>query len=297
MAELMRLSRPWLRTSMRSPAPSLALFSLYRPIHTSRPCAAKPKLKDPKKMSSARRTSKGMEKAQQIEASAPFLLPLTLVAPPLWRYPRDPRQFFHFLYLHLKNRMQAYWSLVGIRMVSMDRKFTWPAFKAHRKAAIPTAKALQQSVGEAMAAGDKETLRRLCTEELFKTLAGAIDARPRGQRSDWQILKYEHPWRYPRLGDWRISYVPSHTGPMRLIKQAVVSIATVQRLERFQDDVKVPGTESTRSLVEHIVLQAEVDNATYESGPWKFWGWLTEATYEGYLEDLENTALLTNQAA
>ncbi|KAI1109638.1 hypothetical protein F5Y14DRAFT_455808 [Nemania sp. NC0429] len=220
-----------------------------------------------------------------------LLLPLTAVPPPIWRFPRSPVKFAQLSWLLIKNRVQNLAAILGIYFVSMKGKgLSRPQFRAGRRAAIPTAKALHAQMSEAVAAGDKDTLRRICTPELFQTFAGAIDARPRGVRSEWELVRYDNRLRYPRLADFRVSYQPA--GPaskgLKLRKQAVVSISSVQRLARY-DDARggevVPGSERERHLVEHFVLQSDVKDGTFESEPWKIWGTLPEMSYETMRED------------
>lgn len=229
-----------------------------------------------------------------------LLLPETLVAPPLSRYPRQPTKFAQMLWLHLRARAQSIWTVVSLKATSQPKIFTSrPLFKFHKSAAIPTAKALHVQMSAAMAHGDKDTLRSICTPELFMTLASTIDSRPKGTRVEWDLVRYDKRWRYPRIADWRVGYQPQPDGSMRLLKQAVVSIASVQRITRYDDakgGVKIPGSERVRHMTKHLVLQAEVDNVTYEPHPWHIWGSLSEATYESYKADVENIrALMVEQ--
>ena len=228
----------------------------------------------------------------------PLSSPVTLVAPPIWRYPRQPSKFFHMLYLHLRAKFDTLLTLVGFKFTSSESWASRPRFKAVRSNAIPTAKAMHARMNEAFAAGDREALRAICTPDLHRNLAGAIDARPRGIRTEWELVGYEQRWYYPRLADWRVAVVPRPDGRYRSMKQAVVSIASVQRIARYDDSPAgagqmVPGSERLRHMLEHIVLQAEIDPNTYQAGPWKIWGTIPESTYEGYLEEQLNFAAST----
>ncbi|RYP07166.1 hypothetical protein DL764_002713 [Monosporascus ibericus] len=231
--------------------------------------------------------------SSQIEANVSFLLPTTLVAPPLWRYPRQPSKFVHMLWLHLKARFDAFKSLVGFKVMSAPKLLmSRPRFKAQRASAIPTAKALHVQMSEAFAAGDRESLRSICSTELHRSLVEAIDARPRGVRTEWELVKYDKTWYYPRLADWRIAMLPRQTGGMTTIKQAVVSISSVQRLARYDDTkggAKINGSERVRHMLEHIVLQADINDKTYEHGPWRLWGTIPESTYESYLQEIADS--------
>ncbi|KAI8632656.1 hypothetical protein F5Y19DRAFT_471827 [Xylariaceae sp. FL1651] len=292
MADLARIARPWLfslRQPIRTPTASLG-FS-----HRISTTACRPNTKRAravKASQNARRAQK--DKAMQVEAMSSFLLPLTIVPPPIWRYPRSPAKFAHMLWLLGKNRLQTWGSLAGIYFMSARTKglIGWPLFRARRAACIPAAKALHQQMSEAAAAGDKDTLRRVCTSEWFQTLAGAIDARPPGQRAEWELVRYDHRLRYPRLADFRVTYQPaassSSAGGMKLVKQAVVSISSVQRLARFDDrngGAVVPGSRRERPMLEHVVLQAEINPSTFQAEPWKIWGNLPEMPYETIRDD------------
>ena len=212
-----------------------------------------------------------------------------MVAPPIWRFPLSPVKAAHMAYLIAKNRVTSLLAMLGIYFVSMPSKGVgMPRFRARRRAAVPTAKALHAQMSEALAAGDKETLRRVCRPEFFRILAGAIDSRPRGQRAEWELVRYKDKMRYPRLADFRAMYQQGASGKgtdMTLMKQAVVSISSVQRIARYDGGAKIPGSEREQHMLEHIVLQAEVSDKTFEAGPWKIWGTVPEMSFERIVED------------
>ncbi|TGJ77577.1 hypothetical protein E0Z10_g10695 [Xylaria hypoxylon] len=267
MAELARIARPW-------------LFSLSQPMRTST-IAASPYL------GLGRAAQKEM--TMQTEAVSTFLLPYTVVPPPVYRFPLSPVKFSKMVWMLAKNRTVALGSLLGVYFVSMRAKgFSWPRFRSKKRTCIPTAKALHVMMSEAVAQGDKDTLRRVCTTELFQTLAGAIDSRPAGMRTEWELLRYDDKLSYPRLADFRVTYQPLPSGKgMRLIKQAVVSISSVQRLTRYNAKTgeKIPGGERERYMKEHLVLQSNVKDGTFEAEPWKVWGTLPEMSYEMIRDD------------
>ncbi|KAI1198290.1 hypothetical protein F5X97DRAFT_323662 [Nemania serpens] len=303
MADLARIcSRQWLlspRQLIRTPAASSSCLGFRhslgqrRDISTTTACrsAKRDRYTRPRKPSKSSQT--GQLAAH--EATASLLLPLTIVPPPIWRFPRSPINFGRMVWLLAKNRFQNLMSTMGVYFVSLPAKgFSRPLFRAGKRASIPAAKALHAQMSEAVAAGDKDTLRRVCTPELFQTFAAAIDARPRGVRSEWELVRYENRLRYPRIADFRVTYKPRSAGGLGLVKQAVVSISSVQRLARY-DDARgggggggqlVPGSERERHLTEHVVLQANVRDGTFEAEPWKVWGTLPEMTYETMRDDI-----------
>jgi len=178
-------------------------------------------------------------------------------------------------------------STVGIYFVSMrTRGLSMPRFRQNKSSSVPAAKTLHAQMSEAVASGDRDTLRKICSSELFQTLAGVIDSRPKTLKTEWELVKYTNKWRYPRLADFRVAYQPlPGTKNMRLIKQAVVSISSVQKLTRYNNGVLVPGSGEEKEMLEHIVLQAEVDTSTWVSEPWKVWGNLSEMPYEQIRDD------------
>ncbi|KAI0172389.1 hypothetical protein GGR52DRAFT_403355 [Hypoxylon sp. FL1284] len=300
MADLMRISRPWLLpTRMVWRAPSPVLCGLYRT--TTIPLRQYSTRRPTRNSDSARaklfNVNQRKDDLINMQANMTILIPETLVAPPLSRYPRQPSKFFDMLWLHIRARAQAFWAVLGMKLSSQPRIFiTKPLFKFHKSAAIPAAKALHVRMSEAMAVGDKDSLRHICTPELFTTLASTIDARPRGTRVQWELVKYDQQWRHPRIADWRVGYQPGFDGGVRTLKQVVVTISSVQRVTRYDDTqrgAKVPGSERVRHMTEHLVLQAQVDNVTYEAGPWKIWGTLSESTYEAYKAEVENIRALS----
>ncbi|KAI1160207.1 hypothetical protein F5B18DRAFT_654889 [Nemania serpens] len=300
MADLARIcARPWLlsrRQLIRTPAATSSCLGFRhslgpkRDISTTTACRAakRDKYIKPRKLSNSQQQKNQMAKYDQ---TAALLLPLTIVPPPIWRFPRSPAKLGGLIWLLVKNRFQALRSLVGVYFVSMQTGgFSRPRFRARKRGSIPAAKVLHAQMSEAVAAGDKEALRQICTPELFQTFAAAIDARPPGVRSQWELVRYDNRLLYPRIADFRVTYLPrpGSSKSLRLVKQAVVSLSSVQRLTRYNDargGELVPGSERERHLTEHVVLQASVKDGTFEAEPWKVWGTLPEMTYETMRDD------------
>ncbi|KAI1432444.1 hypothetical protein GGR50DRAFT_599220 [Xylaria sp. CBS 124048] len=291
MAELARMTRPWLFSLARPAHTPSAVLSSYLGLgyRNGFSTTAVSHAKRPSGQSAAMRRERS--KAMELEAASSLLLPHTLVPPPLHRFPFQPQKLAHMIWLIVKNRIVNLGGCLSIYFLSMPRgRIGWPRFRMNRNACIPAAKSLHVTMSEAVAAGDKDTLRRICTPELFRTLAGAVDSRPRGIRTEWELLGYEQRMRYPRLADFRIAALPPSRGQSgtRLVKQAVVSIASVQRLSRYDaasGGVPIPGSQRERHMVEHIVLQTEINGQTFESEPWKIWGSLSEMPYERIRDD------------
>ncbi|KAK8073867.1 hypothetical protein PG994_004766 [Apiospora phragmitis] len=199
-----------------------------------------------------------------------FLLPQTFVAPPLSRWPRSPAKFLKMAWIATSSRVYNYVTLLGFKIASLPDWRSRPKFKIRREVILPTAKALHLKMNEALARGDKEALRRICTNELWQKLAGIIDARPRGYRGEWELVKYRSALSYPRIAEDKMAVMPTPSGAQRAFRQAVVSIASVQRMVRH-----VPGKPKVvteKPMLEHLVLSTRVDHTnTYEQTPWEVW--------------------------
>ncbi|KAI1452604.1 hypothetical protein F4805DRAFT_24134 [Annulohypoxylon moriforme] len=275
MADLLRMSRPWLLSPLNLRASSSVLSRFPRSLSTT--------------SALGKRLPQRPQKPP--EPTLSLLIPNAFVIPPLWKFPRDPTKFAHMLWLILKTRFDDLKGVMAVKVISMDvPRLRRPRFKYRKSAIVPAAKALHIQMSEAMAIGDKETLRSICAQELYQTLASAIDSRPRGVRSKWELVRYEKSWRYPRLASWKIGQL-SQGLDQSLTKQAVVSIASVQRIARYDDSkggVMINGSERVRHMVEHIVLQCAVHPTTFEASPWQIWGTLPESTYESMLQDIQD---------
>lgn len=181
--------------------------------------------------------------------------------------------------------------------MSRDGLFSKTKLNLGRSQAVPTAKALHLRMSEAVAAGDAETLRAVCYPELADRLIGSIQRRPRGMRYEWQLAKYNSTATYPRLADFRVVTMPSPAGggQNHVVKQAVVSIASTQTIARYNDTdggVLVPGSQRTLELVEHVVIQSNVNMTTYVATPWMVWGTISQSSYQDYLDEQEGVMML-----
>lgn len=217
-----------------------------------------------------------------------FLSTGTLVTPPLSRFPKD--NFFAFLWIVMKNRLQCLGSTLGLKIMSQPTIIiSRPLLKLGRSSVVPAGKALHVTMSEAVAAGDIATIRSICSPAFAEKLITQIQSRRRGVRAEWHLVSYDNRTKYPRLADFRAVTMPI-PGSTRncVIKQAVVSIASTQEVAQY-DETKgnrmVPGSKKQKSLVEHLVLQSKADMTTWKSEPWKLWGTIKESTYESYVED------------
>ncbi|KAK8099363.1 uncharacterized protein PG998_012604 [Apiospora kogelbergensis] len=289
-----RLLQPSLRASMpayRTAAPGLCLryssVSSSGGSRSSRICAAPttcPSARGFRTMSSPLRAKaapkydrykkKENHSGKSLELSMEnltFLLPQTFVTPPFWRYPKSPIKFLQMVWHVNYTRIFNYASLLLFKVASMPNYKTRPRFKVRRQVILPAAKAMHLEMNEALARGDKETLRRVCTYEYYQKLAGIIDSRPRGYRAEWELVKYRSALTYPRIAEHKIGLMPTASGTQKAYCQAIVSIASVQRVVRHIPKGKTTEPVVTeKPMLEHLI-----------------WGTLQESTLESYLESKE----------
>lgn len=214
--------------------------------------------------------------------SMSILLPDTMVKPPISNFPRSPVKFMRMAWHYLRHSAKAWMTIAFYKISSKPSFLSRARFQIKRGTLVPTVKALHLELNDALARGSKHELRRICTNEFYATLAGVIDARPRGYRAEWELVKYNRPLTYPRLSGHLIGVVPLQSG-QRAIHQAVVSIASTQRVTRY-DAAGAVAAEQTKDMVEHLVITCDIDPKTHESTPWKIWGTLPETTLEAYLD-------------
>jgi protein MBA1 len=140
-------------------------------------------------------------------------------------------------------------------------------------------------VAQALAVGDKDTLNKICTRKMAGTLLSSIDARPRGRRYGWELVRYTNKLFYPSIRSHKMSPV-SRDREAPIIRQVVVAISSKQR--RFVYDAEgavVPGSEKEIDVVENVAIACVVDGRTWEQSEWRIIGTIKPTTYEGWLDD------------
>lgn len=150
------------------------------------------------------------------------------------------------------------------------------SFKLHRSKLVPEAVSLHTQMYTTFAAGDVNSLRRLCTDGLFDTFSGRIGNRTRGERVKWELVKYN---KRAKLISDRAARLPVDGMAMR---QSVVKISSRQRLTRWQRiqgrEEQIEGTGKEKDVVEYVVVQRLYKN--WQPGPWMVWGTTKEITLD-----------------
>ncbi|KAI0162146.1 hypothetical protein GGR57DRAFT_453229 [Xylariaceae sp. FL1272] len=286
MAEFTRIPRPWLlspRQTIPLRASAAAAPLLHRGFSSTTPQAKKPYKKQLSRAAQAAASRHAtMEQMRETANKSSRLLMMTMIPPPIRRWSRSPGEFLRMAKLVGTMRTRQILSHIGIKFMSMPTFFSWPAFKFNKGACVPTVKAMHVMMNEAVASGDMGTLRNICALEWYEVLAGGIQTRPRNTTMEWELVNYH---REPHLASFMVNFQPpAYPGdPMQLIKQAVVCIESTQRLSKVVNGVKEPGKPKT--IKELIVVQAEIDQKTYEQGPWQIWGTVNEQSYKQLVEE------------
>lgn len=133
---------------------------------------------------------------------------------------------------------------------------------------------------EAFAAGDKETINRLCTPFFAAKMQSALARRPKNETIKFQ-MKYKKPLFYPKLSSHLIGmFNPFDKHHVR--EQAVVAIASTQTMSKTKtvEGVSVPAGFKAQDKLEYVAMVRDLNTKTYESTPWQIWGTTTSTTLQ-----------------
>jgi len=221
-----------------------------------------------------------MSKAQREAASAEFrsgtmpMFPTTFVSAPLSKYPRGISDFLAYQWHRTKSWFASRMSVAGAKVDSMGKKWTTrPRLKLHRGQIAPTAKIMYRELLEAFAAGDKATIRKLCTPAYADKFLVAIERRRPDERLHFEVVKDSSSLFYPRLSSHMIgdgSFYEKGT----LLEQAVVAISMTQKVwkTKAKTGETIPGSEKVQDRVEYVVMWRDIKTGTYTRSPWRIWG-------------------------
>ncbi|KAK3941894.1 hypothetical protein QBC46DRAFT_257444 [Diplogelasinospora grovesii] len=235
----------------------------------------------PKTETARRQQQTGVE---QSSAAVSILLPGTFVRPPLSRFPRGAKPFFRFLYEFLRVKFMDAVQVPIFKYTSKPSLFSRALWKRNNANVVLTAKALHRQMSEALAVGDKTALHKICVSQLLTPLLGTIDARPKGRRYGWELVRYNQSWYYPRIMSHKILAAADPSIPdSPYIRQVVVAIASRQRRVEYDDSPRgggrvVPGSEKEADLVENVVLTCTINPHTYAQDEWRIFGTVKNTT-------------------
>ncbi|KAK9417427.1 hypothetical protein SUNI508_08787 [Seiridium unicorne] len=299
--QAVRLLQPWLfspSTSLSARQSLLTPSSLRIPIsRTTTPsqCLARPfsvqrplNKKPVRRVTASRRTPYSRDQALPISLdNVSVLVPMTFVPPTISRWPRSSvKDFLHMGYLVARNKFINYLYMVIHKVYSKPGWRSRPLFKMRKATIIPAARDLHARMNSAIATGDKEELKAVCTQELYEKLSGIVDSRPKGRRVKWELEDGSGKY---SIRDDRIAMMPLTPTETRTIRQAVVAVSSTQRIVTIDENrggVAVPGTAKAKPMRENIVLTSYVDAKTWQQGPWRIWGTLPDSTVQGHLDEV-----------
>lgn len=124
----------------------------------------------------------------------------------------------------------------------------------------------------AFAEGDKQTLQKICCDGLKESFLARLGARGKDSLK-WELVSYHGR---PKVMSHRAATLGIEGAGIR---QAVVKIASTQRLTRLKPDGSVyDGSGKAKDVVEYFVIQKMSLNHQEEN--WKVWGTTEETTIE-----------------
>ncbi|KAF7563848.1 hypothetical protein G7046_g240 [Stylonectria norvegica] len=216
------------------------------------------------------------------------LFPGTFISLPVSRYPRSPGQFTRYAWFRIKQWGIETLSVLNMKLKSMPNWTTRPKWKASRGKIAPTAKWMYTDMLTAFAAGDKKTVQSLCLGNFSKKLTAAIDRRNPGERTSFEVVKFNKPLFYPRVVAHQVHQVNPYDKEL-VTEQAVVAIASTQKASKYNAATGelIPGSTKVQQKIEHVVLSREVSEKTFKAGTWRIWGTVPVTTMKGYLEEQE----------
>ncbi|KAK6208903.1 hypothetical protein QIS74_12421 [Colletotrichum tabaci] len=208
-----------------------------------------------------------MEKTMSM---AHIMLPGTFVPVPFSQLDKSPKALWEYTLARIKQRAKDFATVFGAKISSMPTWTTRPRAQLNRTKIVPEAKALHQRLGEAIAAGDKNTLREICTPRLFETLSATVSRRRTDEKVTWELLRYIGR---PRVVSHKVAVLPP-IGKGPVIQQVVVAISSAQRLGKVD---KATGKEIKDGLrvqnqTEYVVLSRQFDPKTWRPKKWVVWG-------------------------
>ena len=178
----------------------------------------------------------------------------------------------------MKSTLRDYFSILILKITSPQGKHWYNRLiKLHRGRVVPTAIALHREMYSAFAVGDATTLRRICTDGIYDQFRARMSARPRGEKTVWELVKYN---KRAKIVSHRAARLPIDGAAVR---QAVVRLSSRQKLSRYSADGRlVKGTGKERDVVEYLVVEKSYWN--WKEGDWRVWGTTEETKLETVLQ-------------
>ncbi|KAK1590734.1 uncharacterized protein LY79DRAFT_198087 [Colletotrichum navitas] len=222
--------------------------------------------------------SSEMEKSM---AMIHIMLPGTFVPAPFSQLDKSPAALWEYGVSLVKQRAKDLLAIFGAKVSSMPTWTSRPRARLDRAKLVPEAKALHLRLGEAMAAGDKNALREICTPRLYETLSATVSRRRPGERLTWELLRYTAR---PRVVSHKLAVMPP-VGRGPVIQQVVVAISSAQRLGKIDRATGQPLAKTglrVQNQTEYLVMTRQFDSKTWEPKKWAVWGNTKATTLEDW---------------
>ncbi|KAK0669541.1 hypothetical protein QBC41DRAFT_364639 [Cercophora samala] len=205
-----------------------------------------------------------------------IIFPGTFIRPPWDQWPKDFKSRFAFFQTWVTVKFKEAMTKFAMVNSSKPKFFKRALFKTSNSLAILTAKGLHRSMMEALASGDKETIRKVCASKVALPLHATIDSRPKNKLMAWELVEYTKTWFYPAVRSHRISPIQKNNDSP-IIEQVVVAISSKQRRYQYVigaagERKKVAGTEREMDVIEYIVIGCVVNPHTWQRDEWRIIG-------------------------
>ncbi|EFQ29556.1 hypothetical protein CGRA01v4_14832 [Colletotrichum graminicola] len=210
-----------------------------------------------------------------------IMLPGTFVPVPFSQLDKSPAALWEYAVSLLKQRAKDLLAIFGAKVSSMPTWTSRPRARLDRAKLVPEAKALHQRLGEAMAAGDKDALRDICTPRLYETLSATVSRRRPAERLTWELLRYTAR---PRVVSHKLAVMPP-VGRGPVIQQVVVAISSAQRLGKVDRATGRPLAKDglrVQNQTEYFVMTRRFDSKTWAPTKWVVWGNTKATTLEDW---------------
>lgn len=158
-----------------------------------------------------------------------------------------------------------------------------PRLKLQLNQTAAAALGLHRQMYTAFAEGDVRLLDKICADGLRESFRTRILARPKGERWQWELVKYN---KRPKVVSNRAASLGIDGMGLR---QHVIRICSRQRLTRYKPNGTVaPGSGKEKDTTEYLVIQKRLDKSVEQD--WMVWGTTEETTLEKLeLEAMEDS--------
>ncbi|KAF6827050.1 hypothetical protein CPLU01_09314 [Colletotrichum plurivorum] len=237
-----------------------------------------------------------MEKAQA-EGMKHILLPGTFVPIPLVDHEKNSvaavRTLLRYIWSRLKQHGKDFAAIASAKWMSMPTFRERPQLQLSWRQIAPTAKALHVQLNQALAAADRDTLRKICTPRLAESLSATVSRRKASEVLTWELIDHG---KEPSVVSHKLAMMPP-VGKGPFVQQAVVRILSTQKLGKqdARTGESIEGALKVRKLTEYIVLTRQIEPKTYKPGEWLVWGTIAGTTPEDWAEEEKAMTLMEQQ--